>query len=712
MDAEQETPQESRIDSEVVKETLAKNLCAKFKRYQDDRLELERRWLDNLRAYNNKYDVDTEQRLNDKPGASKVFIGLPRKYTEGFAARLASAAMPTDGKNWAITHTPIPEVAEMAGSNETVGLTEQGAEVKKDDIAKAVKEVAETATARMERVIEDQLAECDFNAEQRISIDDAALYGIGVIEGPTIRKKQKVSYKQEDVAEADEAGNQTGNVVKVWQVTETEEKKPCAQRVSPWDFYWDQTTERSEQLPDWFRVYRMNAKELRELAKQDGFDVEVIEEALEKAGANTRSANASNWEEQARAIIGTNSSAVAPFRVKKYVGPIGKEELLAHGQEGELEKQNCIVWMVEDKVAKIEPLLVRAGWHLNVSVFAPFPDGIGLCGYGVPDLCADPARAVNAVARAILDNSREAAIPIRVLNTSLLSGADGTNDFYPGKVFESLDDVPGQDLSKALINVVTPVNLQAFYSAYEMFYRLMDDVTMLPQMSQGFESYNPTTAREATIRANASNETMRRVLKRYEDNVVDPLITRFYHWNMQFNPDESIKGDFEVITNGVSALMEAESQGQWYTQMIGYVLNPNTAGYFKGRKFLEGMAKGQRINPEDVLAEEAEVKEWLASMQQQPQAAPDPRLEIAKMNNQTKEREIESRERIEAGRNELLQTIKEAELILEKERIDSTDNQTIMRLQTQLAALRQKIDSDNRKRAIELQVEAPAPRLA
>ena len=713
MDEQIESPkeetQEEKLDVWVIKDTLAKNLCEKFKNYETDRLTLENRWLENLRAYNNKYDAETEQRLAEKKGASKVYIGLTRKYTEGFASRLAAAAMPTDGKNWSMSHTPIPEVAEMAGKSETLGLTEEGAEVTADDLAKATKEVAIQASKRMERVIEDQMDECDFNPEQRFIIDDAAIYGIGILEAPIVKKVARVSYKQEEVAEVNEAGEQTGNVKKVYQVEERSKTQVGVERVSPWDFYWDQTVERPDQLPDWFRIYRMNAKELRDLAKQDGFDQAVFEEVLEKEGGR-RAVSTTNWQEQVRAIVSANSN-VAPYLVKKYIGPIGKDELLACGCPTELEKELCIVWLINDKVAKIEPLLVKAGWHLNVSVFSPFPDGVGLCGYGVPDLCSDPARAVNAVARAILDHSREAAVPMRIINTGLIKGTDQNNDCYPGKAWESTEDVPGQDLSKALINVVTPVNLQAFYSAYEMFYRLMDDVTMLPQMSQGFESFRPTTAREATIRANAANETLRRILKRYEDNVMDPVITRFYHWNMQYNEDESIKGDFEVVTSGVAALMEAESQGQWYTSMIGYVINPQTAGYFKSRKFLEGMAKGQRINPEDVLADEADVKKWLESMQQ-PQAASDPRLEIAKMNQETKIKEIESRERVAASRDELLKIVKEAELAIDQARLDQSDNQTVMTLQTQLATLRQKLDNDNRKHAIELQVESPNPRLA
>ena len=79
MDELNETPQTGSVDLVVIKDTLAKNLCEKFKNYETDRLTLENRWLENLRAYNNKYDVETEQRLADKKGASKVYIGLTRK---------------------------------------------------------------------------------------------------------------------------------------------------------------------------------------------------------------------------------------------------------------------------------------------------------------------------------------------------------------------------------------------------------------------------------------------------------------------------------------------------------------------------------------------------------------------------------------------------------------------------------------------------------
>lgn len=702
---------------EIVLTSIAEQCTKRFNKYADLRQDFERRWLDSLRAYNNKYDPVTMTAIKKKKG-SQVYIGLTRKFTDGFSARLAGAAMPTDSQNWSYQATPIPEGEQLAQDKTPVGATPEGNQVQVRDLATGAVDAAKERAMKMFRKVQDQTQECDWNAQQRAGLDDASIYGMMVVEGPIVQTKTRVKYKSEQVLNEDKSG-----MVSVMMPAEESSQVPVAEKVSPWDFYWDTSVKDAKDLPDWFRRYPMNRKQLRDLLKQDGVIAEQVEKLMAaKKGKGTPVHSATNWESELRAMNGSSNFEYAEFEVIKYTGPITREMLEGCGcNEDDLtaDEQTAVVWMCNGIVFKVDPMYLRSEQPLNVSVFSPFPDGITLCGFGVPELCQDPAAAVNATARAILDHAAAAAVPVRIVNKSMLKGQNGSYKIFPGATFENSEDYSGQDISKAIVNIETRVQLQAFFEAFNLFYKLMDDVTQLPQIQMGSESQNPMTARQATISANNSNEVLRRILKRYEDEIGDPTMTRFYHYNMQYDKDESLKGDYETVFRGVQALQEAESQGLWYQQMLQWVFHPQYGVWFKKKPFLDGMAKGQRINPDDVIATEEEAMAELQKMQaQQPQQA-DPRIEVAKMAKDTKEKELmlqdqlNQREMMDRERErQLKQYLEELSGEIDMAEIRMSDNQHILGIKQKFSEMKMKLDQEAKKINLEAQIERPNPRIA
>lgn len=702
---------------EVVLTSIAEQCTKRFNKYADLRQDFERRWLDSLRAYNNKYDPVTMAAIKKKKG-SQVYIGLTRKFTDGFSARLAGAAMPTDSQNWTFQPTPIPEGEQLSKDKTPIGATPEGNQMQTRDLATGAVEAAKERAMKMFRKVQDQTQECDWNAQQRAGIDDASIYGMMVVEGPIVQTKTRVKYKIEQVLNEDKTAK-----VSVMMPDEESSQVPVAEKVSPWDFYWDTSVKDAKDLPDWFRRYPMNRKQLRELVKQDGVIKEQVDKIIQaKKGKGEPVHSATNWESELRAMNGSSNFEYAEFEVIKYIGPITREMLEGCGCDEEdltSDEPIAVVWMCNGIVFKVDAMYLRSEQPLNVSVFSPFPDGITLCGFGVPELCQDPAAAVNATARAILDHAAAAAVPVRIVNKSMLKGQNGSYKIYPGAEFSNSDDFSGQDISKAIVNIETRVQLQAFFEAFNLFYKLMDDVTQLPQIQMGAESQNPMTARQATISQNNSNEVLRRILKRYEDEIGDPTMTRMYHFNMQYDADETIKGDYETVFRGVQALQEAESQGLWYQQMLQWVFHPQYGVWFKKKPFLDGMAKGQRINPDEVIASEEEAMAELQKMQQsQPQQA-DPRIEVAKINADLTQKKLALEDQIsqramadKERERELKQYVEElnGEISMAEARL--ADNQAILSIKQKFAELKMKMDQQAKKINLEAQVERPNPRIA
>ena len=59
---------------------------------------------------------------------------------------------------------------------------------------------------------------------------------------------------------------------------------------------------------------------------------------------------------------------------------------------------------------------------------------------------------------------------------------------------------------------------------------------------------------------NSANVVNRRVIKSWDDDLTKPTIPRVLDWNMQFNPDDNIKGDMQVDARGTSVLLVREIQ--------------------------------------------------------------------------------------------------------------------------------------------------------
>ena len=82
--------------------------------------------------------------------------------------------------------------------DEEGGITdnpELGRPLRKKDVAMATQRVAARAAEAMQKEIEDQLVECQYNAEVRKVLHDAAVLGTGVLCGPLVVKRTRKAWR-------------------------------------------------------------------------------------------------------------------------------------------------------------------------------------------------------------------------------------------------------------------------------------------------------------------------------------------------------------------------------------------------------------------------------------------------------------------------------------------------------------------------------------
>jgi hypothetical protein len=118
--------------------------------------------------------------------------------------------------------------------------------------------------------------------------------------------------------------------------------------------------------------------------------------------------------------------------------------------------------------------------------------------------------------------------------------------------------------------------------------------------------------------------------------ITKPHIRRYYDYNMMYNEDEEVKGDFSIDARGSSALVVRDIQNQAFLNLLAAGANPVYGMYLDTQKLFEKALQAQHIDPADVFKPEEEI-EQIKEAQKQAAAqgpAPDPALAIAQMRGE------------------------------------------------------------------------------
>jgi hypothetical protein len=91
----------------------------------------------------------------------------------------------------------------------------------------------------------------------------------------------------------------------------------------------------------------------------------------------------------------------------------------------------------------------------------------------------------------------------------------------------------------------------------------------------------------------------------------------FFHFNMQFDFDKSIRGDLEVKARGTESLMANEVRSQRLMQFLQVGANPNLAPWMKSQYIIREIAKSMELDPDKVTNNIEEAAEQAMIMQKQ-----------------------------------------------------------------------------------------------
>lgn len=648
-----------------------------------DKAQIEERWLEDLRQYNGQYDEATLSKIR-AAGGSEAVLNFTRVKCNAVESRLGEQLVPTDDRNFTAEPTPVPEFSLAAKDRSAaVGIDGQpliksdGTPMTKAEAAMIIQAQAKEAAGLMVEQMDDQLAECSYNAVQRNVLRNMVVYGTGILKGPVLRNRVQRKYQRAPTV--DEA---SGLPVQRWTVQVYEDLAPGAESVSPWDFFPDMRATRMEEAEFVFHRLRYNSAQLRDLAKLPNVLVDQVNDLLNSEPVGTLS----GLIDQAITPAGANSKARGRYEVLEYHGPIDKEDLLAAGVDVDpsdrLSVYEGVVLFCQGKVLKA----VQSMLDDESSMFDAVPlerDDTSIFGFGVPRLMHHTAKVGNAAWRMVLDNARATVGPIMVFKQGKFRPHQ-SNDFRwaPFKQYEVTD--PNAAINDVFGVFHANANFSTMFEMLNMVRAFNDEETGLPQIAQGQQSPAITkTAQGMAILMNSANTLLRRMVKEYDDCLTARFIRRLYAWNMQYGTNEAAKGDFTIVPLGSVSLMIREQQTQGLMQLAQLAMtHPEFEKRTKWGDLYRTMVKAMNINADGHIKTDEELKaEAEEQAKNPPQVPPEVQLKMA---------EIE----IDKVKLELQKSQEEHARAVEAARLQYEDRALTAKTEAELESIRARKEAD------------------
>lgn len=603
-----------RVDAQALR-ILGGKYKALFDRFSAERLPSEQRWLKNLRQYLGVYDPDIDRMLD--PSRSKAYPRLTRMKCVSMLSRIMNLMFPGNEDNWELGASPSPSmspemvaqaVQELIAKRQEAG---QEAPLTQDLVDEAVRRLAEKQASKLTKLIKDQLLELggdqsvDWIGLNRKVADSGIKYGIGVLEGPYVRKIEQSGWVL--VAEGG------------FQPQTKTLYKPQYDHLPVWDFYPDMSA-RSLPGEGYFVRKVLGRSALRKLGRRPDFFESIIKECLiNLPGGNYRP---KSWETELKtmgqSILSETTSSQASGREKYEViiwkGPISGRSLSECGvevpQDALADDVDAELWMVDNYIIKAE---INAWRKLGivmrqVHVFSFDEDDTSPISQGLPYVVRDSQLSICAATRMALDNASITCGPNLEVNTQLMRADQDLTSVEAYKLWYR-DDEGLTAQFPAVRELKFDSHLAELQSLVKMFLDFAEMETFIGPSTGGDMTKVPseamrTAAGGSMLRSDAALP-FKDIVRNY-DTFTQSVVWSLVQFNKKFNPDEAPEGDYDVIPRGATSLIAKEVRGM-QIDVLSQTLTPDERDHVDERRFVE--AKFAARDMQGMLVSEDEAKQ-------------------------------------------------------------------------------------------------------
>jgi hypothetical protein len=632
MDQIQEEFAASRRDSEAMR-AFGYRLYNEFSTNKAYRRPKELQWLEDLRAYKGVYDPD----VRIDPDNSHVYPKLTRSKVNIVLSRLHEMLFPDQDRNWELAPTPEPviqaalvfqiaqQITQPPPIDEATGQVQidpqtgfpmQPIPPTREQLNEAIKDFAKQTAALMQSEIDDQLTEMDYPEVAKKVLRSGLLYGTGILAGPLVNRRQKRRWQPDD---------QTNTYIEKIE----DQDVPYMEFTRIWDWYPDMTVAEFSQAQGFWQRSILTKHDLRKLMKRPDFDKDIIRrylqerpdgdyvpepfevdlQALEVDAATQSSSEAGGTTIFSSGTTTTQSSYRQHgkrYEAIQYWGYVDGSDLAAcgilnpDGSEIDVDLEYAAnVWLIGKAPVKV---MLYDGALTHYKVFYYEKDETSIFGEGLARVMRHSQIAISSAARMMLDNAACVAGPQVEVNWQLMHEGTDLNSFYPRKIwYRDGRGIEAQYPAVRVYNIDS--HIEELGKISDIFMNFADQETCLPTWMIG-DKVNNENSKQTSGRQSEILVSIKDVVKNF-DTFTEQVMRDLYSWNMEFNPREDIKGDFQCKPRGVSSLVIKEIRMAALANLKN-TMQPEDWPYIPRREFLAETLKAHDIKIELRSEEEAQ----------------------------------------------------------------------------------------------------------
>lgn len=603
---------------------------------------VEERMLMCMRQRRGEYDPERLTEIK-KMGGSEIYMMLTSNKCRSAASWIRDVMLGTKNeKPWTLAPSPMADLPPMVAQSvqalaqqEAMQFTQQtglpvgqeyierDAAIMYDRVQAEAKKQAEERMERMERKMEDQLAEGNFHDAMGDFINDIATFPSAVMKGPVVLRKKKLKWVPRPLPnDPNNAAAQAEDYLCLEWV-----------RVDPFMVYpAAHATDVDD--GDFIERHKLSRAALHELKGVPGYNDNSIDAVLDdygKGGLNEwlyiDSAKA-EVEGKSVAAIGSNPGKL--IDAIQFWGSVQGKMLLEWGLPeasvpDPLKEYQCEVWLIGRWVIKamINPDPLGRKPYYKAS-YEEVPGSFW--GNSVPDLCRDAQAQCNVAARAIANNMAIASGPQVAYNTDRMPPGEDLTQMYPWKIYQYTSD-PYGSTAKAVEFFAPPMISQELMMVYRFFSEMADEHTGIPRYmtgdAQGQGGALRTSSGMSMLMQNAG-KSIKQVIANIDSNVIEPLLERLWFYNMMFGTDPSLKGDVSVVARGANSLIVKETQQQRINEFLQLALTNPLVNQLVGEEAIAAMlriaAKNLDMDTDQIVPRPEVIRARVAQAQQAAQA--------------------------------------------------------------------------------------------
>ena len=561
---------------------------------------------------------------------SDVFMSLTDLKCSAAESWINDTVNQNGARSWSINPTPIPDLSPQTEQEIHQRVTQKVMEVidqfsmqatsqgqmidpsmiqqfimSKTDaikakITKAQNDEAKKRCEKMSQKIEDQFVEGSFYLAFRDFVSDVTTYPAAFLKGPVFENRRGIEWIQDEVGS--------------WTQELTDRVKPVYKRVSPFDIFPEPD---SKHVNDGFLIEKipLNRKELHSLIGVEGYNEEAIRSVLKEHSQGGLKEDWTSVDSQRSMLEMKNNTAVMEsdkITGLEFWGSVPGSMLVEWGMDEmsvDMEKDyevSAILIGYEVIKAVLNPDKLGHKPYYCTS-FVTSPDSIW--GKSLPEKIKSCQDACNTAARAIVNNMSIASGPQVIQNIDMQSPGTSST-IFPWKVWkvttkQRLEGKPVEFFTVPLIS-------DKLLNIYKHFSQEADELSMIPAYAHGSDQAQGAgkTASGLSMLMSNSAKGMRDLCGSIYMDVINPLVQAMYVYNMLYDEDQSIKGDSQVVPQGIYSLIAKEQLAIRRNEFLQTTNNPVDLEIIgqKGRRILlREVMKPLEVDIDQILPPEEEI---------------------------------------------------------------------------------------------------------